>query len=78
MPCMPKAQVKVTSLATDASHDRDDANAGIYLVVNLAPGEYLVQAEAPGSSASSRPSASSSARARASTCRWRSGRSARR
>ena len=43
-----KAQVKVTSLATNAVSTATTTNDGTYLVVNLAPGEYLVQVEAPG------------------------------
>lgn len=43
-----KAQVKVTSLATNAVTTATTTADGTYLVVNLAPGEYLVQVEAPG------------------------------
>ncbi len=43
-----KAQVKVTSLATNAVATVTTTGDGTYLVVNLAPGEYLVQVEAPG------------------------------
>jgi hypothetical protein len=43
-----KAQVKVTSLATNAVATVTTTADGTYLVVNLAPGEYLVQVEAPG------------------------------
>lgn len=43
-----KAQVKVTSLATNAVSTVTTTADGTYLVVNLAPGEYLVQVEAPG------------------------------
>jgi len=43
-----KAQVKVTSLATNSVNTAPTSNDGNYLVVNLAPGEYLVQVEAPG------------------------------
>jgi outer membrane receptor protein involved in Fe transport len=43
-----KAQVKVTSLATNAVSTATTNADGTYLVVNLAPGEYLVQAEAAG------------------------------
>lgn len=43
-----RAQVKVTSLATNAIATATTTNDGTYLVVNLAPGEYLVQVEAPG------------------------------
>src|SRR5262245_24097072 len=42
------AQVKVTSLATNAVTTVTTNATGVYLVVNLAPGEYLVQAEAQG------------------------------
>ena len=43
-----KAQVKVTSLATNAVATAVTSNTGSYLVVNLAPGQYLVQVEAAG------------------------------
>jgi len=43
-----KAQVKVTSLATNSVNTATTTGDGTYLVVNLAPGEYLVQVEAPG------------------------------
>ncbi|MFN2444564.1 MAG: TonB-dependent receptor domain-containing protein [Vicinamibacterales bacterium] len=43
-----KAQVKVTSLATNAVATVPTTADGTYLVVNLVPGEYLVQAEASG------------------------------
>src|SRR5688500_7451206 len=43
-----KAEVKVTSLATNALVTASTTEEGTYLVVNLAPGEYLVQVEAPG------------------------------
>ncbi len=42
------AQVKVTSLATNVATTVSTTIDGMYLVVNLAPGEYLVQVEAPG------------------------------
>jgi outer membrane receptor protein involved in Fe transport len=42
------AQVKVTSLATNVVTTVSTTIDGMYLVVNLAPGEYLVQVEAPG------------------------------
>ena len=45
---LPKAKVTVTSLATGASSTATTSNEGVYLVVNLTPGEYLVQAEATG------------------------------
>ncbi|MEX2272424.1 MAG: TonB-dependent receptor [Vicinamibacterales bacterium] len=45
---IPKAQVRVTSLTTGVSSAAATTNDGTYLVVNLAPGEYLVEAEAPG------------------------------
>src|SRR6476659_4000702 len=41
-------KVKVTSLATNAIATATTSGDGTYLVVNLAPGEYLVQVEAPG------------------------------
>ena len=70
----PKAQVTVTSLATGVVTKTTTNNDGTYLVVNLLPGEYLVQVGGDrASSASSRPLRSSSARARASTSRCRSG-----
>src|SRR5215203_710064 len=43
-----KAQVKIMSLATNAVNTVPTTTDGTYLVVNLAPGEYLVQVEAPG------------------------------
>src|SRR5215213_8100945 len=43
-----RAQVKVTSLATNSVNTVPTTNDGTYLVVNLAPGEYLVQVEAQG------------------------------
>src|SRR5687767_12691788 len=43
-----KATVRVTSLATNAVSTATTTADGTYLVVNLAPGEYLVQVEAPG------------------------------
>ena len=43
-----KAQVKVTSLATNAVATAVTSNTGSYLVVNLAPGQYLIQVEATG------------------------------
>jgi outer membrane receptor protein involved in Fe transport len=43
-----KAQVKVTNLATNATATVATTGDGTYLVVNLAPGEYLVQVEAQG------------------------------
>ncbi len=45
---LPKAKVTVTSLATGAASTATTGNEGVYLVVNLTPGQYLVQAEAPG------------------------------
>src|ERR687895_2024829 len=42
------AQVKVTNLATNATATVTTNADGTYLVVNLAPGEYLVQVEAQG------------------------------
>jgi outer membrane receptor protein involved in Fe transport len=45
---IPRAQVKVTNLATGVESTATTTDDGTYLVVNLAPGEYLVQAEAPG------------------------------
>jgi hypothetical protein len=45
---IPKAKVTITSIATGVMATATTTNEGIYLVVNLAPGEYLVQAEAPG------------------------------
>ncbi len=42
------AQVKLTNLATNAVATVTTTADGTYLVVNLAPGEYLVQVEAPG------------------------------
>ena len=45
---IPKAQVTVTSLATNVVATATTNDDGTYLVVNLLPGEYLVQVEAPG------------------------------
>jgi hypothetical protein len=45
---IPKAKVTVTSLATGVASTVTTTNDGTYLVVNLAPGEYLVQAESAG------------------------------
>jgi len=45
---IPNARVTVTSLATDVATTVTTSNAGVYLVVNLMPGDYLVQAEANG------------------------------
>lgn len=45
---VPKAKVTLVSLATGVSSTTTTSNEGVYLVVNLAPGEYLVQAEAAG------------------------------
>ena len=42
------AKVRITSLATNSVASATTSNDGTYLVVNLAPGEYLVQVEAPG------------------------------
>ena len=45
---IPQARVTVTNLATGVASTVTTTNEGTYLVVNLAPGEYLVQAEAQG------------------------------
>ena len=45
---IPNAKVTVTSLATNVATTATTSNAGVYLVVNLMPGDYLVQAEANG------------------------------
>ncbi len=45
---IPKAQVKVTNLATGVESTATTTNDGTYLIVNLQPGEYLVQTEAAG------------------------------
>jgi outer membrane receptor protein involved in Fe transport len=45
---IPNAKVTVTSLATNVATTVTTSNGGVYLVVNLMPGEYLVQAEANG------------------------------
>ena len=44
---IPNAVVKVTSLATNSVATSTTNTDGSYLVVNLAPGTYLVQIEAP-------------------------------
>lgn len=45
---IPGAAVTVTNLATGIASKAATNNEGTYLVVNLAPGQYLVQAEAQG------------------------------
>ena len=45
---LPKARVIVTSLATSVVTTATTSNEGVYLVLNLIPGDYLVQAEATG------------------------------
>jgi outer membrane receptor protein involved in Fe transport len=45
---VPKAKVTVTSIATGVASVVTTTADGTYLVVNLAPGQYLVQAEATG------------------------------
>lgn len=45
---LPKAKVTVTSLATGVASTVTTTNEGVYLVVNLTPGDYLVQVEAAG------------------------------
>lgn len=45
---IPQARVTVTNLATGVATTVTTTNNGTYLVVNLTPGEYLVQAEADG------------------------------
>jgi outer membrane receptor protein involved in Fe transport len=45
---IPKVKVTVTSLATGAVSTVTTNQEGTYLVVNLMPGEYLVQAESTG------------------------------
>ena len=45
---VPNAKVTVTSIATGVASTVTTTNSGVYLVVNLMPGEYLVQAEATG------------------------------
>jgi outer membrane receptor protein involved in Fe transport len=45
---IPGAKVTVTNLATGVATTATTTSEGVYLVVNLAPGEYLVQAEAGG------------------------------
>ena len=45
---LPKARVTITSLATGVASTVTTTNEGVYLVVNLTPGEYLIQAEATG------------------------------
>jgi hypothetical protein len=45
---IPNAQVKVTNLATGVESTATTTADGTYLVVNLQPGEYLVQTEASG------------------------------
>ncbi len=45
---IPNAKVTVTSLATGVVSTATASSTGVYLVVNLMPGDYLVQAEAAG------------------------------
>ena len=45
---VPKAKVTVTSIATGVASTVTTTSDGTYLVVNLAPGPYLIQAEAAG------------------------------
>jgi outer membrane receptor protein involved in Fe transport len=45
---VPNAKVTVTSIATGVASTATTTSSGVYLVVNLMPGEYLVQAEATG------------------------------
>jgi hypothetical protein len=45
---IPGAKVTVTNLATGVATSATTTGDGVYLVVNLVPGEYLVQAEASG------------------------------
>ena len=45
---VPKAKVTVSSLATGVATSATTTAEGTYLIVNLMPGEYLVQAEAQG------------------------------
>ena len=45
---IPKAQVRVDNLATGVVSTATANQDGTYLIVNLAPGEYLVQVEAAG------------------------------
>ena len=45
---LPGAQVTITSLDTGIASTVTTSNTGVYLIVNLAAGEYLVQVEAPG------------------------------
>ena len=45
---IPAATIKVTSLATGVTQDATATNRGTYLVVNLAPGQYLVEGSATG------------------------------
>jgi hypothetical protein len=45
---IPKAKVTVTSLSTGVVSTTTTTTEGTYLIVNLLPGEYLVQAQADG------------------------------
>jgi outer membrane receptor protein involved in Fe transport len=45
---IPKVKITITSIATGAVSTMTTNEQGVYLVVNLLPGEYLVQAELPG------------------------------
>src|SRR5215210_7803663 len=45
---IPKAKITLTSIATGVTSSAVATGEGTYLIVNLMPGEYLVQAEAAG------------------------------
>jgi hypothetical protein len=45
---IPQAAIKVTGIATGVEHAAVATDDGAYLIVNLAPGEYLVEASAGG------------------------------
>lgn len=45
---VPDAQVTLTNLATTEKHDMKSSADGLYQFVNLAPGQYRVEAQKPG------------------------------
>ncbi len=45
---IPQATVKVTGVATGVEHSATATDDGAYLIVNLSPGEYLIEASATG------------------------------
>ena len=52
---LPNASVKVHSIATGSDREIKTDGAGVYVVPSLQPGDYQVQASAPGFSACRAP-----------------------